>query len=748
MNQAFPLFAPVLLAALTIGESLPGQTPKTLGPSAEDPKSTIPALVKTLNDPNEAVRLAASDRLAKMGEPAVSALIEALKSDEPKVLLLAVRALERIGPDAKAAVPALEDLFLDSKHDLFAPAARALAKIGKDSLFVFIAALKDDRDEIRSAAIQSLAAIGVEAAPALVDALGDERVETRRLAAQHLSRLKIGDKFAVLGLAQALQDEDEQVRQNAANGLQALGKSARAAVSHLQTALSDSDPETRLGAFLALQKMDEDPRPGFLKSLKSNDPKLRIHTAALMMLVHHDVKEAAPILIEGLTMEDAALRVQAAQALAVQKLETAKVTPVLIDGLKNKSATIRRQALEGAHHLNGTAPEAGVALADLLRDPEPNLRQLVVYPLSRYRGNAQVLAVLATLAKDDDASVRQIVLQVMQTQGPEALPHILEAVLHKDADTRDHALHALKHFEGDLKAALPLLKPMLERKEPVLRQAIVAVLERLGEARAPLLRAALRDDNENVRREAVKQVADHPANAAKSAQELLEIVVEEKAPGVRQRAIRALALGGDVSLALLLELVEDRKDAELRHSTCQALAISQVRSKIAVPFLVRYLKDKTYPNRWMAANGLGNQGSDIVKADQAEGKEAIALLEDATEDRDPTLRVHALMAIASLGQVNHPRILSGLKEAKDSEGRLTILQIMSGYKYRSTEAVPVLIETLKDSSIPVRWVSAHILGQIGPEARHALPALRDALLDNDGSVRNHAQAAVSRIELK
>ena len=63
------------------------------------------------------------------------------------------------------------------------------------------------------------------------------------------------------------------------------------------------------------------------------------------------------------------------------------------------------------------------------------------------------------------------------------------------------------------------------------------------------------------------------------------------------------------------------------------------------------------------------------------------------------------------------------------------------------DAVPVLIELLKDENSIVRQEAILILARIGPAARDALPALQQALKDPDEQVRARAITALRQIEL-
>src|SRR5688572_20125753 len=72
-------------------------------------------------------------------------------------------------------------------------------------------------------------------------------------------------------------------------------------------------------------------------------------------------------------------------------------------------------------------------------------------------------------------------------------------------------------------------------------------------------------------------------------------------------------------------------------------------------------------------------------------------------------------------------------------------------KQGGAAAVPVLVELLSGergsdwASAKVRWMAAEILGEIGPDARSAAPALIQALKDNDAHVRAVAASALAAV---
>src|SRR5581483_5023738 len=79
------------------------------------------------------------------------------------------------------------------------------------------------------------------------------------------------------------------------------------------------------------------------------------------------------------------------------------------------------------------------------------------------------------------------------------------------------------------------------------------------------------------------------------------------------------------------------------------------------------------------------------------------------------------------------------------------LETQNRLKAGGAEAVPVLIDLLRSpggsdwAAAEVRWQAAEILGQIGPAATPAVPALTAALKDSDPHVRTVAATALGQI---
>jgi len=101
-----------------------------------EPESPLSSMVEPAEprQPAFSLRATAADSLARIGAPAVPALIEALGADEAATRLQAARALSRMGPPASDAIPALVRALNDPDVRVRNQAARALGQIGSEAV--------------------------------------------------------------------------------------------------------------------------------------------------------------------------------------------------------------------------------------------------------------------------------------------------------------------------------------------------------------------------------------------------------------------------------------------------------------------------------------------------------------------------------------------------------------------------------------------------------------------------------------
>ncbi len=132
---------------------------------------TVPALISVLTDPDENIRVVGSVALQNVGEPAVPYLIDALTADTAEIRLNAAYALGEIGTPLDTIVPALIKTLTDPEWNVRRLVVRALATIGTPAVEPLIVALNSPNSDLRRMAERALNDVGTpQARKAIADA--------------------------------------------------------------------------------------------------------------------------------------------------------------------------------------------------------------------------------------------------------------------------------------------------------------------------------------------------------------------------------------------------------------------------------------------------------------------------------------------------------------------------------------------------------------------------------------------------
>jgi HEAT repeat protein len=91
------------------------------------------------------------------------------------------------------------------------------------------------------------------------------------------------------------------------------------------------------------------------------------------------------------------------------------------------------------------------------------------------------------------------------------------------------------------------------------------------------------------------------------------------------------------------------------------------------------------------------------------------------------------------------QLIGDLKSPREAD-RIKAVRLLPQRKGDAAKVVPALTEALKDEDGDVRWSAAIGLGYFGEKATDAVPALQAAQGDRDARVREAAGVALSRID--
>jgi HEAT repeat protein len=230
------------LLVMCLGVSLVGSAPLF---AADDKEQEVADLAARLAGSDYKAASRASERLVKIGAPAVPALKKLL--DDNAAHVLAAETLGKIGPDASDALSGLvEGLKKVGEPEYSAAATIAMGKIGAAAVPYLQSVLKEETDEkVLANASLVLRQIGPDAKDAVPELIEVVKKGKPPQAVEALGRIGPKAKAAVPVLAEALKGKgsgSDPMRVRAAIALGQIGPDAKEAVPALADALSGPPP--------------------------------------------------------------------------------------------------------------------------------------------------------------------------------------------------------------------------------------------------------------------------------------------------------------------------------------------------------------------------------------------------------------------------------------------------------------------------------------------------------------------------
>jgi HEAT repeat protein len=265
---------------------------------------------------------------------------------------------------------------------------------------------------------------------------------------------------------------------------------------------------------------------------------------------------------------------------------------------------------------------------------------------------------------------------------------------------------------------------------------------------AKALVGSLADKDIKVRREAAVALW-RMGPGAKAAVPALGKALADEDVKVRRDAAATLWRVGPAAKAAVPALTGALKDAdgEVRLGAAGALGVVGLEAGAAAPALTDALKDKDLEVRHFAARALVRVGNRAAK--EAAAPVLREVLEKGVPDQ--RLRAELIVLLWKIGSGAAPAP-SGLDPG---DLRAAAMMLRGVYSTKAADeatrrnAVPTLLGAFEGTKDAVyRESFAQALGQIGPDAKAAIPALRDGQKDKDERVRAAAAEALKKIETK
>lgn len=510
--------------------------------------------------------------------------------------------------------------------------------------------------------------------------------------------------------------EDEGKRSEAVDALVALGKEA---VPELTGALQSSRPSVRLGAATALGKIGLDSRdalPKLLVCLSDEDPAVARAAAEGLPRLGPPGKESVPILKAALKSKEPAVRLYAVNTFGALGADAqAKALADLIGCLND---TDEKVANASAADLKDYAPDAdadGPVLVSVVKDG---------------KGNARAFGVLK--------------LSLIAAKVKGAVPALTGTLKDPSTETVNLALLGLGKLGEAAASSVPVLLEISNSEDKSVRVNVVAALVQVGKTpeTANRIIALLEDDDADVSKAADQAVEKLGPFGAAEVPALLKVVKGTK-NAARLRAMQVLALMAAEARDAVPVLTEAAaaKDLELRNQAVVTLGAIGPDASPAVKPLIDLLADKDEGTRQRAAVALGKIGPKALPA-------VPALAKLLKQEKNADLRNSAATALGGIGSDARdavPDLLVALK-TKETHDAAAAALVKIGRR-----AVPLLAIALEDEATKrdVRVDILTILGDIGPDARDAVPAIKAVLAKDEFPTTQRAgKAALEKIQKK
>lgn len=446
----------------------------------------------------------------------------------------------------------------------------------------------------------------------------------------------------------------------------------------------------------------------------------------------------------------------------------------VVEGLWHGQVRVRANAARGVRFLT-SLPDPGEAILRIAsKDPELGVRSAIIAAVASGLGSHPVaVPILFDAVTDGGEGIRDTAIQGLERRllaGRATVMPYFSAAL-GDVRPAVAAVAAQLLVKAGGEAAIDALVPLLGHDDPRYRRAAYDILDRLKWGGIDALIAALREpaprplaakllsglgeisEAQRAALEALRTAADEVGDAAFGelvAKVLSDIGRPVEVPratppvvpiaGFFERALEGAELGGAADVDEVLHALRDGRGF-VRGNAARWLGLSEaarVDSRVAARVVDRLgpaLRDADAAVRASAATALGGLG----------GEEAVRLVVGALADPVGAVREASIEALHGLG----PEVLGAVLEAVHAAAPPVVARVFAGVRelvaLHGAGAVQALADALRggrELTALGREAACLALGDLGPAAEDAAPALLGALDDPNEDVRAAAALAL------
>jgi HEAT repeat protein len=440
-------------------------------------------------------------------------------------------------------------------------------------------------------------------------------------------------------------------------------------------------------------------------------------------------------------------------------LKGAFAVPALAEALKDGSPSVRVEVVKCLASYGPAAKEAIPALVTVVQEPRVDdmLFKEAVNAVAAVGdpGNPDVvrMCLYQEYHGRGGRSVSTSYHEYLERHRLAVIPVIAEMLTDPHRQTRKRAAISIAQLvtpsEGKATPATPLppdiraltvatLRIAIDEPDASVRRWAAAALLDLDPTSVPkavpiLLSAAARDDIHGSQMAALVRAGQPAARIAVES-------LDEPNPNVRQSIIGCLSQFGDGVLPVLAAGLRN-PNPQVREGVLRVLQYANRAKKMRAEVVAR-LRDPEPRVRLAAATTL-------VSVDPKRADVVVPTLTELAFDPSRTTQVEALSVLRQLGPVARPAVPALLQRVRSGsfECRFVAAECLKEAD-RSTwrSFVPVFVAGLKADERWFRQRAINALRDTGPDARAALPALRQCFRDEDPLNRVAAAEAVFKID--